>query len=340
MTGSLKRAAAEYLRLRSSLGRGVNEDERYFLEKLLAFRAARRDAGPITAQLVVEWLRSNGSKWGIAWQRRGLCVVRGFVEHLQVQDVRHECPGGWVLPPYCRPRPFLFTEVAIVALEEALERYPFHQRLGEMAYRTIIGLMLSCGLRMREAIRLTVCDVRLDGPRPHLVVTKAKFRKERLVPIHSTTARALRRYRAARIRARPADSSSPFLITRSGTHFTKTSVHRVFRELVLAAGLKRFDGEPPPMHSLRHTFASERLAKWYEAGVDVNVRLHWLSLYMGHDDPADTYWYLSTTPALLEQVGRRLESAGTSTRPALVRSAGSFLPSRARRLREWRMSIR
>ena len=96
------------------------------------------------------------------------------------------------------------------------------------------------------------------------------------------------------------------------------------------------------MHSLRHTFASVRLARWYAVGVDVNARLHWLSLYLGHDDPVDTYWYLSITPALFCQVSRRLEhSGGDSARPAGARAGrASLLPVRAKRLREWRLSTR
>ena len=66
---SLRLGAAEYLRLRSSLGRSVNADERYFLERFLAFYAKRQRTGPITSQLVLEWLRSNAPRWGVGWQR-------------------------------------------------------------------------------------------------------------------------------------------------------------------------------------------------------------------------------------------------------------------------------
>jgi integrase/recombinase XerD len=32
-----------------------------------------------------------------------------------------------------------------------------------------------------------------------------------------------------------------------------------------------------------------------------------LSTYLGHVDPAGTYWYLEAVPELLELIGRRLE---------------------------------
>jgi len=60
-------------------------------------------------------------------------------------------------------------------------------------------------------------------------------------------------------------------------------------------------------HDLRHTFAVNTLLGWYSAGADVAQRMHLLTTYLGHGQPADTYWYLSATPELLALVGQRLE---------------------------------
>jgi hypothetical protein len=35
--------------------------------------------------------------------------------------------------------------------------------------------------------------------------------------------------------------------------------------------------------------------------------MHALTTYLGHSQPAYTYWYLSATPELLGLVGKRLE---------------------------------
>ena len=40
------------------------------------------------------------------------------------------------------------------------------------------------------------------------------------------------------------------------------------------------------------------LLDWYRAGVDVQARLPLLSAFLGHIDPASTYWYLEATPEL------------------------------------------
>jgi integrase/recombinase XerD len=41
----------------------------------------------------------------------------------------------------------------------------------------------------------------------------------------------------------------------------------------------------------------------------VPANLPWLSTYLGHVDPAATYWYLSGSPELLALAASRLEAA-------------------------------
>jgi integrase len=59
-------------------------------------------------------------------------------------------------------------------------------------------------------------------------------------------------------------------------------------------------------HDLRHTFAVATLLDWYRDGGDVAARMPLLSTYLGHSQPANTYWYLSAAPELLTEAARRL----------------------------------
>jgi integrase/recombinase XerD len=71
----------------------------------------------------------------------------------------------------------------------------------------------------------------------------------------------------------------------------------------------------PRLHDLRHSFAVKTLLGWYRDGQDVAARMPLLSTYLGHVDPAATYWYLSAAPELLGLAANRLElaSEGRST---------------------------
>jgi integrase/recombinase XerD len=56
------------------------------------------------------------------------------------------------------------------------------------------------------------------------------------------------------------------------------------------------------------------LLDWYQAGLDVDARLPLLSAYLGHAEPAATYWYLQAAPALLTLAAERLDNH-PGTRP-------------------------
>jgi integrase len=62
------------------------------------------------------------------------------------------------------------------------------------------------------------------------------------------------------------------------------------------------------MQDLRHSFAVNTMRAWYHAGIDVQARLPLLSTYLGHANPASTYWYLTATPDLLGAAAQRLEA--------------------------------
>jgi hypothetical protein len=46
----------------------------------------------------------------------------------------------------------------------------------------------------------------------------------------------------------------------------------------------------------------------YTTGEDGQTQLAVLSTYLGHVDPAGTYWYLSASPELMAAAGNRLET--------------------------------
>ena len=61
------------------------------------------------------------------------------------------------------------------------------------------------------------------------------------------------------------------------------------------------------IHDLRHTFAVRTLIEWLRAGIDVGAGIPALSTYLGHVNPAGTYWYLQASPELMELAAIRLD---------------------------------
>jgi integrase len=88
----------------------------------------------------------------------------------------------------------------------------------------------------------------------------------------------------------------------------RAELNRTFTKLVCEVGLDgRGARARPRPHDLRHTFAVNTLLGWYRTGENIDRRMPLLSTYLGHVDPASTYWYLEAVPELLELVSRRLE---------------------------------
>jgi integrase len=86
----------------------------------------------------------------------------------------------------------------------------------------------------------------------------------------------------------------------------------LFKQVREAAGLTPRGRARPRLHDLRHTFAVTTMIDWYRDGGDVQVRLPLLSTWLGHVDPASTYWYLHAVPELLAHAANRLEAQAAS----------------------------
>ena len=82
----------------------------------------------------------------------------------------------------------------------------------------------------------------------------------------------------------------------------------VFRDITASIGL-RTDTVHPRVHDLRHAFAVHTLIDAHRNGADISALLPVLSTYLGHVEPANTYWYLSAVPELMQLAAARLESS-------------------------------
>lgn len=109
---------------------------------------------------------------------------------------------------------------------------------------------------------------------------------------------ALERYAGWRDERHPGDHSHAFFTDTSGEWVKNMTVRDAFVHASTAAGL-RTAAQQPRMHDLRHTFAVNTLLGWYREGADVAATMPALSTYVGHSDPANTYWYVSAVPELL-----------------------------------------
>jgi integrase/recombinase XerD len=182
----------------------------------------------------------------------------------------------------------------------------WHSQLGGPTLQTLIGLLAVTGMRIGEAIRLDRGDLDLEHER--LVVRNSKFGKARELPLHSTTIEALRDYLDLRAQLHPHVETPALLITATGKRLDRRYADWQFAQLRKRVGLTPRPGcRLARPHDIRHTFAVQTMLDSYRLGGDVQDRLAQLSTYLGHADPAASYWYLSAAPELLALAAARLE---------------------------------
>lgn len=306
---ALSAALADYLALRRSMGFKLERTGK-LLTQFVAHCAAA-GAEVVTLQLALNWaVRPEGAACG--WTAQRLSAVRGFAKYLALVDPCTEVPPADLLPARSRrATPYLYSEDDVRSLMAAAST--LRSPLRRATFSTLLGLLWVTGMRIGELLRLDRGDV--DLTHGILVVRKSKFGKSREIPVHETTTAALQAYAARRDKLSQRMSSQAFFLSLAGTRLRYDNFHSTFLRLVHKAGLrKRSAGCRPRPHDFRHSFALRTLIDWYRAGENIESRLPALSTYLGHVNPANTYWYLSAAPELLALAAERLEAASQGPR--------------------------
>jgi integrase len=177
-------------------------------------------------------------------------VVRGFAAYLHGIDPRLQIPPtGLIRCGTCRATPYLYSDAEIGSLMQATAE--LQPRLRAATYQTLIGLLAVTGLRIGEAIAAEEQDLNLEHG--VLLVRHAKFDKQRLVPLHPSTVRALQGYRQRRHQLLPRAGSPALFVSTAGTQLLHSNISLTFAQLAARAGLTRRSAAcRPRIHDLRH----------------------------------------------------------------------------------------
>jgi integrase/recombinase XerD len=299
-----------YLALENALGFSLRARER-LLRDFVAFVEVHNTTGTISSQIALAWACSVSARCGVSGRAARLSIARRFLFHLSAMVPGIEVPSASLLARPQRSKPFLFSTEEISRLLNAALSVGAQASLQPRTLSTLLGLLVSSGLRANEALNLEVSDVLLDLDPPQLEIRKTKFNKSRLVPIHETVANKLRQYAELRHRLDYDALSDYFFVSEQGGRIRYKALYSAFQKLVSSLGIQAREGSRrPSLHSFRHGFAVNRLRAWYQQGVDVRAHLPQLSVYLGHLEPAHTYWYLSATPELLNEAAHSFAAYG------------------------------
>jgi integrase len=297
----LRKAWTDYFAIRRALGFKLVRSEK-LLGQFIAYLEQQGESR-ITTEAAVAW--ATLPQAGQTWSYARLSVIRRFATYMRSIDPTTQVPPTHILvQKKGRATPFLYSSADLAALAGATKALRPADR--GVTLRTLIMLLSVTGMRIGEAIRLDVEDFDLVGG--VIVIRNTKFGKTRELPLHQSTVNALCTYLGRDGQPERRAGTRALFISTVGTRLDYNCTQQTFRQLVELAGLKpRSASCRPRLHDLRHTFAVETILDGYREGSDPGNRIALLSTYLGHVDPASTYWYLSAAPELLALAGARLE---------------------------------
>ncbi|MFN8682938.1 tyrosine-type recombinase/integrase [Paracoccus sp. P2] len=200
------------------------------LRNFVAF-AEHRGERVVTTATVREWALQAPSP---EQRRNRLLTVRRFAIALHAEDPRHEVPSADLFgrASHRRRTPYIYDPRDIRRLIDAAHRLGPDGSIRPITYATMFGLIAATGMRVSEALAIRLPDVIDDG----LIIAQTKFKKSRLLPLHSTTRRALDGYLATRLKA--SSQSDALFISHQGTPPAYPTVITVFLQIIRSIGLR------------------------------------------------------------------------------------------------------
>lgn len=239
-------------------------------------------------------------------------VLRGFYRYLLSRGYVTNSPLPTQIPKEPeRLIPYIYSREELQRVLQAAEKESHWCKLEVHTLRALVLLLYGAGLRISEALRLTLADVDLE--QRLLTIRETKFYKTRLVPLGPDLTQVLITYLALRCeQGHPAPAEAFLLVTRHSLPVSVQLAEDTFKRLCREVGVRRKDESRfvPRLHDLRHAFAVHRLTACYREGGDVQRLLPQLSTYLGHVDIDSTQRYLTLTPELLSQASNRFEQYG------------------------------
>lgn len=199
-------------------------------------------------------------------------ALRSFFRFLVLERVRVDNPADLLESPSReKTLPAVFSPEEVNAFLSAIPTdTPYGAR-----DRALFELIYSCGLRVSEAVSLSLDDIHF---RENVIVVRGKGNKERMIPFGAIARELLKGYidgaRKDLLGSRP---SSAVFINNRGGRLSRKGIWLRFQDIESRSGLVG------KIHTMRHSFATHLLA----GGADLRS----VQELLGHADISTTQIY-------------------------------------------------
>lgn len=256
--------------------------------------------------------------WQATTQKRRISFIQNFGEYLLRHDISVFRPGYTVMrkmqPEF---KPYIFSHSEIEQLFSMSDTIHPNCRNSHVFYPVLFRVLYGTGMRISEALALTMEDV--DLREQTLRIVNPKNRKDRLLPISDSIAEYCRWYQR---KTHPVyHKDDLFFMSNRGTgRYSRNNVQVFFSTMIAKADIPThgYKGGGPHLHCLRHTFCVHSLEKMIRDGIPHGVALQLLCSYMGHQSLSATGRYLQLTAEAFPDLMEKIEKATKDIFPVIA----------------------
>ncbi|GLU56252.1 tyrosine-type recombinase/integrase [Dyadobacter frigoris] len=260
----------------------------------------------------ISFSRDQAIKWkqrsedeSVATQYDRINITKRFFEYLfiqgfpvvQIKDIKH---------PKSNFTPHIYTDEEIDKYFRALDSYESGKdRKHKIQLPVLFRIMLCCGTRITETIKILRKDVDLDSGIIRLSETKNS--KQRYVVMSDSLLTLMRSFADKTFYAL-VDNDYIFTSVRQ-KYISASSVSEIHHKILQYAGIpnKGSGRYGKRVHDWRHTFAVKAFKQMIDSGEDMYVALPILSVYLGHYNIYSTERYLRLTTSMYPYLKEKFE---------------------------------
>lgn len=156
-------------------------------------------------------------------------------------------------------------------------------------YRVAFRLMRCCGMRISECAAMPFAGV--DANAGTLTVRHSKGAKDRLVYMADDMAAMVESHMHGLRRTLGFWPDWLFPGKDPSKHILKNTFCMKFAQFWSQVPESAKRNKRPTPHSLRHAFVVDRMNRWMEEGANLPQMMPYLSSYLGHSGPNETFYY-------------------------------------------------
>ena len=248
----------------------------------------------ITRDRLIDWMNKQENE-STGYHSQRISFIRQLCLYMNSVGVLTYIPGPVSNPPQAIVH--VLSSEEVLSFFSVLDSLHILHNKPEFAtmkyeYQIMFRLIYSCGLRVSEACNLKTSSI--DFVKGTVTIYGSKNDKDRLIYLPDDLLSDFTDYNNYIRKFFGFEPIWFFPSVNPVKHIHKTTVAGKFNAVWSKTPYAEHCDRKPTTHCLRHSMIVRRMNSWMDQGVDLNVMLPYLSKFLGHSSPSETFYYYHT----------------------------------------------